>query len=334
MEKPDEEKGRKLLLQIANENQWKYEPVENRDLDNENYLSYVGVIYNIGALYAAHDHNYEKALEWFLKAAEHGHALAEFNIGGLYFNGMGVEKDDEVSLEWYRRSASGGYPKSQFYVGKMLLNKANGLPVTTVPSHKVQLVTEAIQNLEMAALQGVQDAQLYLAHLYMQGQLVKQDMKQAIALLTQLAKKGNVTAQSNLGAFYMSGVKDVLPKDRAIGAQWLSKAAAYGDVSAQYNLGVYHYECKEYEKSMNWYMKAANQGYFHAERCMGLLYLKGEGTTQDYPKAMDYLKKATSKGDSFAMKILAVMYRDGLGVEKDLNVAEQWRPMAHQYEKK
>jgi TPR repeat protein len=42
-----------------------------------------------------------QALKWYRKAAEQGHAEALFNLGGRYYNGEGVTKDEiEAYAYW------------------------------------------------------------------------------------------------------------------------------------------------------------------------------------------------------------------------------------------
>jgi TPR repeat protein len=55
-----------------------------------------------------------KAVEWFQKAADQGLVAAQFNLGIMYENGQGVEKDDERAVEWYQRAADQGHVKAQF----------------------------------------------------------------------------------------------------------------------------------------------------------------------------------------------------------------------------
>jgi len=37
--------------------------------------------------------DYKEAVKWYLKAAEQGYALAQFNLGNMYYNGDGVLQD-------------------------------------------------------------------------------------------------------------------------------------------------------------------------------------------------------------------------------------------------
>lgn len=47
----------------------------------------------------------QKAVEWYTKAAEQGHAAAQYNLGNCYYDGEGVEKDLQKAIEWYTKAA-------------------------------------------------------------------------------------------------------------------------------------------------------------------------------------------------------------------------------------
>jgi TPR repeat protein len=51
------------------------------------------------------------------KAAEQGHADAQFYLGVKYANGEGVPKDSVKAVEWYRKAAEQGDADAQFYLG-------------------------------------------------------------------------------------------------------------------------------------------------------------------------------------------------------------------------
>lgn len=46
-----------------------------------------------------------KSSKWYLKAAEQGHADAQYAIGQAYSDGKGVEKDAEKGFQWYMKAA-------------------------------------------------------------------------------------------------------------------------------------------------------------------------------------------------------------------------------------
>lgn len=52
--------------------------------------------------------NYEKAVEWYHKAAEQGNADAQFHLGDCYRKGKGVRRNKQQAAEWYRKAAEQG----------------------------------------------------------------------------------------------------------------------------------------------------------------------------------------------------------------------------------
>ena len=57
--------------------------------------------------------DYAQAAHWFQKAGEQDHAAAQYNLGFLYYEGKGVEKDDLQAFMWIDRSANLGDDKAK-----------------------------------------------------------------------------------------------------------------------------------------------------------------------------------------------------------------------------
>jgi TPR repeat protein len=52
-------------------------------------------------------------VKWYRKAAEQGHAKAQYNLGGCYNMGNGVAKDETQAVKWWRKAAEQGYAIAQ-----------------------------------------------------------------------------------------------------------------------------------------------------------------------------------------------------------------------------
>jgi uncharacterized protein len=63
--------------------------------------------------------NYSSAMVWFRRAAEHGNAVAQNNIGWLHENGFGVQQDYAEAMTWFSKAASQHYAEAQNNVGWM-----------------------------------------------------------------------------------------------------------------------------------------------------------------------------------------------------------------------
>jgi len=46
------------------------------------------------------DQDYHQAMEWYLKAANQGQAMAQNNIGVMYHHGHGVDQDYHQAIFW------------------------------------------------------------------------------------------------------------------------------------------------------------------------------------------------------------------------------------------
>ena len=75
------------------------------------------------------------AMSWFRKAAEQGHAEAQYNLGVMYEDGRGVPRDYTAAMSWFRKAAEQGEAKAQFNVGIMYAH-GQGVPRDDVQAHK------------------------------------------------------------------------------------------------------------------------------------------------------------------------------------------------------
>ncbi len=62
--------------------------------------------------------NYSEAFKYLKKAAEQGHAEAQYLLGKCYFNGQGVTEDRIEAGKWTRKAAEQGYVDAQYLLGE------------------------------------------------------------------------------------------------------------------------------------------------------------------------------------------------------------------------
>lgn len=103
--------------------------------------------------YRAHD--LSTALTLFTRAAQEGNAKAQFALGGMYDEGVGVNQDYRQAVAWWQQSANQGYANAEFYLGTMYENGQG------VPADKA----EAIVWYRKAAAQGYTRAMNAIASL-------------------------------------------------------------------------------------------------------------------------------------------------------------------------
>lgn len=63
---------------------------------------------------------YERCAAHFRKAAECGHPEAQFRLGKMRSEGLGVPVDNDEALEWVRKAAAQGHPEAKRELGERI----------------------------------------------------------------------------------------------------------------------------------------------------------------------------------------------------------------------
>ncbi len=94
--------------------------------------------------------DYAQAAQWYLKAADQNHALAQFNLAIMYAAGQGVPRDASKSMGWMQKAADQGDAGAQYHLGmKHHRASLDGLPAAA-PESRIQ----AYKWFQLAAAQG------------------------------------------------------------------------------------------------------------------------------------------------------------------------------------
>jgi TPR repeat protein len=134
---------------------------------------------------AAYEHrDFAIAERLFRPLAEHGNAIAQYNLGVMYYKGDGVPQSYPDAVFWYRHAAWQGDASAQLSLGLMYYNGQGTL----------QSYAEAFTWFLKAADQGSALAQINLGAIYANGQGVPQDYIHAHMWLSLAATKSETRA--------------------------------------------------------------------------------------------------------------------------------------------
>ena len=78
--------------------------------------------YNLGLMYYNGRgilRDYAEAVRWYRKAADQGDADAQNNLGAMYHDGQGVPQDYAEAVRWFRKAADQGHTDAQSNLGLM-----------------------------------------------------------------------------------------------------------------------------------------------------------------------------------------------------------------------
>lgn len=180
-----------------------------------------------------------------------------------------------------------------------------------------------------AANKGLAEAQYALGLLYEEGRGVGKSEDEALKWYNKAAEQGHEEAQKNFNnLFHRQRFKITTTGTSSSSRRPYNETEKKVIYSAdkQFALGEKCYYGrgveKSYEKAMEWYKKAANQGHAEAQCSLGYMYSRGIGIQQDYKKAAEWYEKAADQGHAKGLFNLGSMYYNGRGVPKDIEKAK------------
>ena len=161
-----------------------------------------------------------ESLNWYRKAAEAGDPQGMANVGSMYFNGRGVEKDEREAARWFRKAMEGGDMPA---TAVLAFQYGNG---RGVPKDE----REAARLYRKGAEEGEPQAMLNLGIIYQAGLGVPKDFAEAAYWFRKSAEAGNSAAMANLGTLYHNGTG--VEKDAQQAAAWMFQSLQNGSADA------------------------------------------------------------------------------------------------------
>jgi TPR repeat protein len=132
------------------------------------------------------------------------------------------------------------------------------------------------------------------------------DFKKAYELYLIEAKKGNASAQTNLGTLYATG--QGVPQDDTEAVKWFRKAASQGERIAQSNLGAHYAKGQGVpqndKEAAKWFIMAAKGGDFLSQLSIGIMYELGRGVSQNHLVAWAWYTLAKENGGEVAQSYI------------------------------
>ncbi|KAJ3217888.1 hypothetical protein HK099_005303 [Clydaea vesicula] len=211
------------------------------------------------------------------------------NYLGLKFE---EEKDYASAFKWYKNGAEADNPAAQYNAAR-LLSKGLGCATDLMQSAKLYA---------LSAEKGDSNSMNNLACLYKKGKGVEKDLSKAFELYKKSSDLGNATGSFNLGYFYEKVRIGVLPFEFLF-LKGIEKSV-------------------DFEKAIEYYAVAANQGHDHAQVNLACLYVQGRGCEVNYDFALRLFKKAAEQKNCHAFFNLGYMLQKELGLGENQNTAE------------
>lgn len=242
------------------------------------------------------DDNNEDVMYWLQKAAEQGEQQALYNLGISYHRGdINGMVDIAKSNELFRQSAEAGY---QTAYSRMAIIYFNGKEV-----EKNLKIAKYWAWLEFANLPEDSRNNSILVKIIGPEDLNEEKHINFKKIIEDAAEAGERDAMDK----WASSLNNTGDSEKAL-ALW-RKAANLKHPNAMCNVArrCWTEEVKDYKQAKALFEEASKSGNKHAFYGLAVMYYQGMGVDRDVKKAWEYLEKAINKGDTESRYLLATM---------------------------
>lgn len=233
---------------------------------------------------------------WLQKAAEQGEKQALFNLGISYHRGdingtVNIEKSNEL----FRQSAEFGYLPAYTRMAQLYYN-GEGV-------EKNNIIAKYWAMLEYTNMSEQESPNSILNVLLEEADATEDKKLNIKKIIEDAAKAGERDALNN----WASGLRRTGRKEKSIKI-W-KQATEMGHPLAMCNLArqLWTDEVKDYEQAKQLFEKSASLGFEGAYYCLAVMYYQGLGVEKDIKKVWSYLERSLNFGNNDARYLFATM---------------------------
>lgn len=198
-----------------------------------------------------------------------------------------------------------------------------------------------------AADRGYPKAMCDVGWMYSQGNSsVPKDNAKAFEYMLKAAEAGYVRAQNNIGLYYKNGTGTAVDIEKAVYWLELAEKANYEKLAEntlkncrqlllsqrgprvspeqEHALGMAAFSAKDYTKSFEHWLRAAEAGSPEGMCDVGWMYSQGYGVQKDNDKAFEWMLRSSNLGYVRAQNNLGLYYKNGTGTPVNLELAVHW----------
>lgn len=211
--------------------------------------------------------NYLEALKYYNKSALQGDARAFLQLGNMYRDGTGVEKNILAAVQNWEIARKAGIVQASQNLGYSYLTGEGNM----------KNVALAIKYLQEAARENLQLSCYLLAKTYFMGKDVPQDMEKGAYYLKQCEKIGPFPlSDALLGQWYINGLfsskgQCLFEKDIEKGLKYLERAGSYDVLGDIYSMS--KVVPRDMNKAINYYRRSVEKGDYKSAYSLAGIYL-------------------------------------------------------------
>lgn len=270
-----------------------------------------------------------------------GDPRAQYTLGKMYSEGIGVFRDPEQAVKWFRRAAAQGHVGALSSLQLMAEQDDAAASLALGELYRAGAGVEqddfkALRHFRSAAAQEQPEALYALGRMHRLGAAVARDEIGAVALYRQAAERGMLAVGRALGGAHPvppvpAEARQWFPAARErtlrVSASWGPDDISVAEAFAQYWIGFMYMTgggvTRDVVRAATWHCLAATQQLDLAEYSLGALYAGGHGVPRDQERAYRWFDLAAAHGHKWAAE-----RRDQMAAAMPSTAAGDARPVS------
>lgn len=263
------------------------------------------------------------SLQLLNEAADRNESDAQFSLGKIYEEGLGVLVNRDDAFKWYslaneqdHKEAAEGMKRTQ--------------PIANTQKDEPEEKDEKLYQWSLVYdMLSDPDTAFQCGLMYFLGKNFPQSFERAVICFFKAAEFGHIDALFNLGKIYEIGISGHVPRDDKKAATYYLSAAGLGHVNAQYTIALMYEEGRGVPKNTGqaviWFKKSADNKNIDAQ--VKLFFLSN--VLPDHQKALDLCLEQAENAD---LRDPNAQYRLGLILQSIGDEKSLVRAAKHYYE--
>ncbi len=233
----------------------------------------------------------KKSFEYFLASAPVNKNAANW-LAYMYETGRGTDADFDKALEWYKNAADHGIEYAKKNLEELPKNIASGSAYNSAGLNATG--EKAIRLFEQAYSKGDKFAPFNIGNIYLNGKDVPKDTVKAIEWHKKAVELGHIEANRTLAKIYYEQKKYTESFKYRLKDAQEGNASSMNDIGYMYHLG--QGVEKNHNEAFKWYAASADKGFGMAMHNVAVMYTYGEGTEKNLLAAKSWHEKAIAAG--------------------------------------
>jgi TPR repeat protein len=257
--------------------------------------------------------DYAESRQIWSNWAEAGDYIAIFNLGLLYYQGLGVPVEMDRAAKFFYQSAIQGYAPAQYMYGRY---HESGQTADSSPA-SARFWTS------IAARQGHANASFRYGKYLVEGYGGAKDTQLGLRWL-RTAEKLQVTAANRYLSEFESRLPGVITEDEGKLTAKLTEGRGTLKQRKEFYQGQKAFITQDYQTAVSTWVPLAEQGMAKAQYGVAFMLESGWGVVQDYSEAAYWYKLSAQKGHRKAQFNLGKQYLEGRGVKGNEGIGLYW----------